>query len=303
MGSKMKLALAVLCFASLYVSVAQADGGNFWDSFYCNFGDWMVRYPGDEQTSGKVVELGLDNSTGSGFRSKYPYLYGSLGMKMKLAAGNSAGVVTSFYLRSRYVNWCELDFEFLGNWTHEPVLLQTNVFSEGIGNREQRITLWFDPSEEYHYYGIVWNEKLIKFLIDDTVIRVFYNSVDLGIPYLDYQPMHVYSSLWEADDWATCGGKRKVDWAAAPFTASYKDFVTDACVVHPDYPNLDTCYDMLYTADYGNYTNTHLSEKEINDLKTVQYNYLTYDYCTDVTRYNVTPPECARNWPQYYSGQ
>ncbi|KAL3697898.1 hypothetical protein R1sor_011974 [Riccia sorocarpa] len=302
MGAKMKLALAVLCVATLYVRVAQA-GDPVWKKFYSNFGDWKVKYPGDADTTGQVVELQLDQSTGSGFRSKYSYLYGRLGMRIKLPAGNSAGVVTSFYLASRYVKWCELDFEFLGNWTHEPVLLQTNVFSEGVGNREQRVSLWFDPSEDYHFYGVVWNQDIIKFLIDDTVIRVFKNTANLGVPYLDYQPMYMYFSLWEADDWATCGGTRKVDWSAAPFSAFYTDFETDGCEVHLDYPNLNSCYDLLYISDYGNYTNTHLSEKEINDLKTVQYNYLTYDYCTDVDRYPTVPPECASNWPQYYSGQ
>ncbi|KAL2644708.1 hypothetical protein R1flu_012295 [Riccia fluitans] len=302
MGSKMKLALAVLCFASLSVSVARA-GDYFWDDFYPNFGDWMLLYPGDETDSGKIVNLCMDNSTGSGFRSKYPYLFGRLGMKIKLPAGDSSGVVSSFYMASRYEKWSELDFEFLGNWTHEPVVLQTNVFSEGIGQREQRITLWFDPSEDYHFYGILWNQKLILFLVDDTVIRVFHRSTDLGIPYLDYQPMYMYSSIWAGEDWATCGGTRKTDWSMAPFTASYTDFETNGCVVHPDYPDLSPCYQNVTTSYvYGNNAVSQLSEKQVQDLKTVQYNYLIYDYCTDVERNPTPPAECAINWPQYFSG-
>lgn len=51
----------------------------------------------------------------------------------------------------------EIDFEFLGNRTGQPVILQTNVFTGGKGNREQRIYLWFDPSKAYHTYSVLWN--------------------------------------------------------------------------------------------------------------------------------------------------
>lgn len=51
----------------------------------------------------------------------------------------------------------EIDFEFLGNRTGQPPILQTNVFTGGKGNREQRIYLWFDPSKAYHTYSVLWN--------------------------------------------------------------------------------------------------------------------------------------------------
>lgn len=55
----------------------------------------------------------------------------------------------------------ELDFEFLGNRTGQPYLIQTNVFKNGTGNREMRHELWFDPTEEFHTYSILWNEHQI----------------------------------------------------------------------------------------------------------------------------------------------
>lgn len=55
----------------------------------------------------------------------------------------------------------ELDFEFLGNRERKPITLQTNVFAEGVGNREQRIHLWFDPAADFHSYKILWNHHQI----------------------------------------------------------------------------------------------------------------------------------------------
>ncbi|XP_040866471.1 probable xyloglucan endotransglucosylase/hydrolase protein 8 isoform X2 [Glycine max] len=48
----------------------------------------------------------------------------------------------------------ELDFEFLGNKTGKPYLIQTNVYKNGIGGRKMRHMLWFDPTEDYHTYSI-----------------------------------------------------------------------------------------------------------------------------------------------------
>ena len=65
--------------------------------------------------------------------------------------------------------------------------------------------------------------------MDDYPIRVFKNLKGLGVKFPFDQPMKVYNSLWNADDWATRGGLEKTDWSKAPFIAEYKGFHVDGC--------------------------------------------------------------------------
>lgn len=60
-------------------------------------------------------------------------------------------------------NHDEIDFEFLGNIRGKDWRIQTNIYGNGstsIG-REERYGLWFDPSEDFHQYSILWTENMI----------------------------------------------------------------------------------------------------------------------------------------------
>ncbi|XP_043710549.1 probable xyloglucan endotransglucosylase/hydrolase protein, partial [Telopea speciosissima] len=183
---------------------------------------------------GSQVQLVLDRSSGAGFHSKASYLFGYFSMRIKLIGGDSAGLVTTFYLSSKAETQDrdghdELDFEFLGNRTGQPFILQTNVFTGGIGGREERINLWFDPTRHFHTYSILWNKYQIVFFVDNVPIRIFKNNKYLGVGYPISQPLRIYASLWNGEGWATRGGLDKVDWTKAPFVATYASFHVDAC--------------------------------------------------------------------------
>jgi len=55
----------------------------------------------------------------------------------------------------------ELDFEFLGSIAGKQWKIQTNLYGNGSTGRgrEERYHLWFDPTQEYHRYSILWTRK------------------------------------------------------------------------------------------------------------------------------------------------
>jgi xyloglucan:xyloglucosyl transferase len=243
---------------------------------------------------GEVVNLVLDQSSAAAFGSKGLYLFGAIGMNIKLVPGNSAGTVTAYYLSSGGDHHDELDFEFLGNVSGQPYALQTNVFAQGVGGREQRISLWFDPTAEFHSYSVRWTREIIIFFVDDTPIRVFRNNEILGVPFPNAQPMGIYASLWDGSSWATQGGKYPVNWAAAPFVASFKGFGVDGCEAVGG--NIATCAAGPVYAWWNAQRYQYLTAQQIDALKYVQSTYLHYDYCADRVRYPIEPFECVKNW-------
>ncbi|KAL1198188.1 Xyloglucan endotransglucosylase/hydrolase protein 15 [Cardamine amara subsp. amara] len=264
------------------------SSANFFDEFDLTWGD----HRGKIFNGGNILSLSMDKASGSGFRSKKEYLFGRIDMQLKLVAGNSAGTVTAYYLSSEGATHDEIDFEFLGNETGKPYVLHTNVFAQGKGNREQRFYLWFDPTKNFHTYSIVWRPQHIIFLVDNLPIRVFKNAEKLGVPFPTSQPMRIYSSLWNADDWATRGGLVKTDWSNAPFTAYYRGFKAAACSV-------SSGCDLEFNTSFGDGA-VQVAE-ELNAygrmrLRWVQKYFMIYDYCSDLERFpNGFPPECNKS--------
>ncbi|KAA3474040.1 xyloglucan endotransglucosylase/hydrolase protein 22-like [Gossypium australe] len=201
-------------------------------------------------------------------------------MNIKLVPGNSAGTVTTYYLRSEGSTWDEIDFEFLGNLSGDPYIVHTNVYTQGKGDKEQQFYLWFDPTKDFHTYSLLWNPQRIIFSVDGTPIREFKNLESKGVAFPKSQPMRVYSSLWNADDWATRGGLVKTDRSQAPFTASYRTFKADACVWSSGKSSCSST-----SPSQNSWLSQELDITSQQRLKWVQKNYMIYNYCTDTKRF------------------
>uniref|UniRef100_A0A2P2QBP8 Xyloglucan endotransglucosylase/hydrolase n=1 Tax=Rhizophora mucronata TaxID=61149 RepID=A0A2P2QBP8_RHIMU len=277
MGFSYKEFSILVLVSSMLVVAASA---NFYQDFDLTWGDQRAKI----FSRGQLLSLSLDRVSGSGFRSKKEYMFGRIDMQLKLVAGNSAGTVTAYYLSSQGPTHDEIDFEFLGNLSGDPYILHTNVYTQGKGGREQQFYLWFDPTRNFHTYSIIWKPQHIIFLADNIPIRVFKNAESIGVPYPKNQPMRLYSSLWNADDWATRGGLVKTDWTKAPFTAYYRNFKS-------------TGLSQFGSSYSGSARETNeLDAPSRRRLRWVQKYFMIYNYCTDLKRFpQGPPPECKRS--------
>ncbi|EYU18352.1 hypothetical protein ABFS82_02G048400 [Erythranthe guttata] len=280
------------------IVIVSIQGGSSW-ALVVSTGDFNKDFsvnwsPSHVNTSPDGTErtLILDKNSGGGFVTNDMFLFGQFDMKIKLIPGNSAGTVVAFYLTSNQTNRDEVDFEFLGNVAGQPYILQTNVYANGFDEREQRIKLWFDPTKDFHTYSILWNIHQIVFMVDWVPIRTYRNHADKGVPYPTWQPMALQTSIWNGEDWATNGGKDKIDWTNSPFTASFKDHKIDACIWKGDDPGL--CSAESPTNWWNNDRFGSLTWAQRRLYRWVRKYYLVYDYCRDYPRFNNNlPRECS----------
>ncbi|KAK7273984.1 hypothetical protein RIF29_15053 [Crotalaria pallida] len=245
---------------------------------------------------GKSVHLSLDERTGSGFVSHDLYLHGYFSASIKLPADYTAGVVVAFYMSNGEMykkNHDEIDFEFLGNIRGKDWRVQTNVYGNGstsIG-REERFVLWFDPSEDFHQYSILWTDSKIIFYVDNVPIREVKRTESMGGEFPS-KPMTLYATIWDASDWATNGGKYKVNYKYAPYVADFSDLVLHGCAVDP-IENVAKC-DNAQSSDAPVPYDVITPLQRIK-MEKLRKKHMTYSYCYDRVRYKVPPPECVIN--------
>ncbi|CAB4321078.1 unnamed protein product [Prunus armeniaca] len=104
--------------------------------------DFFVTWsPSNVNTSadGRTRSMKLDQESEAGFASNQMFLFGQIDMQIKLVPGDSAGTVVAYYLTSDQPNHDEVDFEFLGHVAGKPYIIQTNMFADGLGNREEKV--------------------------------------------------------------------------------------------------------------------------------------------------------------------
>lgn len=282
-------AVTKLSYAVAILVLFSCVSANFYTDFASTWGKDHATVSG---IKGSQLQLSLDNRSGSAFQSNKEYLFGKFDMQIKLVRGNSAGTVTTFYLSSNGSHHDEIDFEFLGNLSGNPHVLHTNIYSNGVGNREQQFYLWFDPTLAFHTYSVVWNPKQIIIFVDGNPIRVFNNYASLGVPFPNKQPMRIFGSIWNGDNWATRGGLVKINWTQAPFVASYKNFQVEPCVSKR---RANTNCAIYSKQTWWNQTTQSLDSRQQRRLAFLQRHYMIYNYCTDGKRFpQGLPPECPR---------
>ncbi|CAL5011319.1 unnamed protein product [Urochloa decumbens] len=276
------LLTAMMAAAPAAVALLHDDVEPMWGEDHISF-----------HTGGDGVEtlaLCLDKDHGSGFRSKGSYIFARYDIDLKLVANDSAGTVTTVYLTPDLVppeDHDEIDMEFLGNVSGEPYTLHTNIFVNGAGNREQQFRLWFDPANDFHTYSVEWNPKHIIMFIDGTPIRAYKNEPSRGVPFPTLRRLRLDGSLWNADDWATQGGRVKTDWTQAPFHAYYRNFRVTPCTPPPGMASCaDAPPESLAWFDKG---------LDAAALRKARAEHLLYDYCEDRNRLKDSglPKECA----------
>lgn len=176
---------------------------------------------------------------------------------------------------------------------HTSFTLMFSAKAKEIGNNNSIYGLTQHPSYILHTYSIIWNPQRIIFSVDGTPIREFKNSETIGVPFPKSQPMRIYSSLWNADNWATRGGLVKTDWTKAPFTASYRNFNAQACIWSSGASSCGSTSSASKDSARGSWLSQELDATGQGRLKWVQKNYMIYNYCSDTKRFpQGLPPEC-----------
>uniref|UniRef100_A0A7N0TFD5 Xyloglucan endotransglucosylase/hydrolase n=1 Tax=Kalanchoe fedtschenkoi TaxID=63787 RepID=A0A7N0TFD5_KALFE len=187
-------------------------------------------------------------------------------------------------------NHDELDFEFLGNIRGRDWRIQTNVYGNGSSvGREERYALWFDPAEDFHQYSILWTESHIIFYVDNIPVREIKRTDAMGGDFPS-KPMSVYATIWDGSDWATNGGRYRVNYKYAPYIAEFSDLILHGCTVDPIEQTSKSC-DITQSS-----IPTVVTRDQRKKMESYRKKHLTYSYCYDKTRFkSAPPPECTIN--------
>lgn len=136
------------------------------------------------------------------------------------------------------------------------------------------------------------------------------------VPYPTWRPMAVLASLWNGSNWATRGGRDKLNLSYVPFILQYEGFDgVDGCSVCPtnNFTDPSAMCPMapgsanIAPCSSGNWWNaqTELTTDQWNQLKCHEQNYVIYHYCYDKFRFRnssgivTMPPECKYNELNY----
>ena len=115
-----------------------------------------------------------------------------------------------------------------------------------------------------------------RMFVDETPIRVVRN-LRSTVPGYEFptKPMLIRASIWDGSSWATDGGRTKVDWSKAPFTAGYQGFDVDGCATGSATP----CDSPALWWNGGGYRD--LTPQQRAAYEGVKRKYMISDYCAN----------------------
>ncbi|XP_010515178.1 PREDICTED: probable xyloglucan endotransglucosylase/hydrolase protein 11 isoform X1 [Camelina sativa] len=270
-GSNQKI-LLMMVLVVLATARGEETGGGFvtWaNNYYLTWGHQALVI---NKTS--ELHLTLDHNSGSGFESQLIYGSGYFNVRIKAPQTKSTGVITSFYLISRSSRHDELCFQILGR-NGSPYLLNTNMYLYGVGGKDQRFRLWFDPTKDYHSYSLLWNPNQLVFYVDDTPIRVYRKNPNVYYP--SVQTMFLMGSVKNGS---------VIDPKQMTYVAKFQASKIEGCKT--DFMGIDKCTDPSFW-----WNRKQLSSKEKKLYINARKMYLDYDYCSDRQRYPKVPQECG----------
>lgn len=102
------------------------------------------------------------------------------------------------------------------------------------------------------------------------------------------KPMTLYATIWDGSDWATNGGKYRVNYKYSPYVAEFSDLVLHGCAVDP----IEQSSKCDITPKSKSVP-TGINPEQRTKMQNFRKRYMLYSYCYDKTRYTTPPPECS----------
>ena len=159
-----------------------------------------------------------------------------------------------------------------------------NTYKFTLDELDPPLQSCMNPIVIFRCFIIFLETHYCRFYVDDIPIREIRRRAAMKHDFPS-KPMSIYSTIWDASNWATNGGKYKVDYRYAPYVSQFSDLVLHGCAVDPieksrkcdDITSIDGQITSLQRIKMANFRNK----------------YLTYSYCYDQSRYKIPPSECV----------
>ncbi|KAK7310844.1 hypothetical protein RJT34_08605 [Clitoria ternatea] len=100
--------------------------------------------------------------------------------------------------------------------------------------------------------------------------------------------MTLSATIWDASDWATNGGKYRVNYKYAPYVAKFSDLILHGCAVDP-IEHVAHC-DSIQGSEA--LVPSRVTQVQRTRMEKFWLKHITYSCYYDKQRYEVPPPEC-----------